>query len=549
MAMDSSKTTKGKTKTKAWNQRMGDKDVVLNKLYIDYKDSSKTVPCSLKFKTDRMTDTIELHKVKFNAKYGEKEGMKVQWDDDPKQNGCLSVLTITQKDLSESNEPPRKIFTAFFYQSGLVLCQGKYMNHYQDFVFPQVIAELQRKKTVYIHTLTQQIENADTPVETMDLDNTTSKVDPMSTPLKSVTENQLKGAISKRLNDLRQTPVTPQFILHKHFTHTEERIEKLEHSLLEIMDNQSHQFEAWSNLFDKQSKILSENVAERTGKFNQDVIQKVIEEKINEVLLQKDFQMKSDIENIINDKMKVNAVQYSEISDMQDRIKDLEQISFDKGNLIEKLNEEKISLEIELEKADKKVKEHEPCLLCKNNDVLSLEHSEEERNDKSGMQHESVKETEEPDMPVTEQDIKEDKYEDILLNKKEEITIPVEVLTKMLDELEELKNNREKEWQFKPLQHKKNIEIFCDSFGKHIDENRCFGKDNATNINICFTTTQLLDTARRKQKDESVTHVLIQCGFNDLKQPNSESHVINRTKAAIELLESKFREHLYLLVK
>ena len=85
MAIDSSKSTKGKTKTKACNQRMGEKYVVLNKLYIDYK--AKTVPCSLKFKTDRMTDIIELHKVKFNAKYREQEGMKVQWDDDLKQNG------------------------------------------------------------------------------------------------------------------------------------------------------------------------------------------------------------------------------------------------------------------------------------------------------------------------------------------------------------------------------------------------------------------------------------------------------------------------------
>ena len=66
--------------------------------------------------------------------------------------------------------------------------------------------------------------------------------------------------------------------------------------------------------------------------------------------------------------------------------------------------------------------------------------------------------------PGTEQDIKEDRYEDILLNKKEEINIPVEVLSKMLDEAEELRNNRQK-----PLHHKKNIEIFCDSFGKHID--------------------------------------------------------------------------------
>ena len=134
-------------------------------------------------------------------------------------------------------------------------------------------------------------------------------------------------------------------------------------------------------------------------------------------------------------------------------------------------------------------------------DILSLKHDGEERNGKSGMQH--------PDKVVTDQDIKEDKHEDILLNKREEITIPVEVLTKMLNELEELKNNREEDWQFKPLQHNKNIEIFCDSFGKHTDKTRCFGKDNAININICFTITQLLDTIRKKQTDESVTNILI----------------------------------------
>ena len=111
--MDSSKSTKGKTKTKAWNQQTGDEDVVPNKLHIDYKDSSKTVPCSLKFKTDRMTDIIELHKVKFIVKYREQERMKIQWDDDAKQNGCLSLLTITHKDLSDSSEPPIKFSRHF----------------------------------------------------------------------------------------------------------------------------------------------------------------------------------------------------------------------------------------------------------------------------------------------------------------------------------------------------------------------------------------------------------------------------------------------------
>ena len=83
------------------------KDVVLNKLYIDYKGYSKTVPCSLKLKTDRITDIIELHKVKFNAKYREHKGMKVQWDDDPKQNGCLSLLLLRKICLSPMSHQGR----------------------------------------------------------------------------------------------------------------------------------------------------------------------------------------------------------------------------------------------------------------------------------------------------------------------------------------------------------------------------------------------------------------------------------------------------------
>ena len=57
--------TKVKTKTKVWNQRMRDKNVVLHEMYTDFRDSDKKVPCSLKFKTDRIQEVIELHKVKF----------------------------------------------------------------------------------------------------------------------------------------------------------------------------------------------------------------------------------------------------------------------------------------------------------------------------------------------------------------------------------------------------------------------------------------------------------------------------------------------------
>ena len=55
--------TKVKTEMKIWNQRMKDENVVLHEIYTDFRDSDKKVPCSLIFKTDRIQEVIELHKV------------------------------------------------------------------------------------------------------------------------------------------------------------------------------------------------------------------------------------------------------------------------------------------------------------------------------------------------------------------------------------------------------------------------------------------------------------------------------------------------------
>ena len=68
---------------KAWNQKTTDKDVISHKLYVDFKEASKKNPCSVKFKTDRIEEIINLHKIKFNNKYGGRENVEVVWDDEP----------------------------------------------------------------------------------------------------------------------------------------------------------------------------------------------------------------------------------------------------------------------------------------------------------------------------------------------------------------------------------------------------------------------------------------------------------------------------------
>ena len=136
--------TKGKSNfcrsTKAWNQKMTDKDVILHKLYVDFKEASKKNPYSVKFKTDRTEEIINLHKIMFNNKCGGSENVEVVWDDDPSLNGCIQLLTISEK--SEPSKEAKKILTIFIFHSRVVLGQGEYMMHYKEFVFPQIISQL-----------------------------------------------------------------------------------------------------------------------------------------------------------------------------------------------------------------------------------------------------------------------------------------------------------------------------------------------------------------------------------------------------------------------
>ena len=82
------------------------------------------------------------------------------------------------------------------------------------------------------------------------------------TPLRSNVESLFNAnTIDNHLQCLRKTPITPQAVINNHLMRSEDRIDKLELSILEIVEAQSKQYEAWSDLFNRQSKILSDNVA------------------------------------------------------------------------------------------------------------------------------------------------------------------------------------------------------------------------------------------------------------------------------------------------
>ena len=124
-------------KTKVWNQNIDDKNTMLHKLYIDYTNAEKTKSCSIKFKTDKLEEIIELHKLKYGSdpiSHEDGKELKVMWDDNPaKPSGCKAVLTL--------NIEKKKIFTLYFFSTGSVLGQGEYCQHYQK-LFPQMIKNM-----------------------------------------------------------------------------------------------------------------------------------------------------------------------------------------------------------------------------------------------------------------------------------------------------------------------------------------------------------------------------------------------------------------------
>ena len=124
-------------KTKVWNQNMNDKNTMLHKLYLNYTDAEKTKSCSIKCKTNKLEEIIELHKVKYGPdpiSHEDGKELIAMWDDIPaKQSGCKAVLTL--------NSEKKKIFTLYFFSAGSVLGQGEYCQHHQK-IFSQTIKNM-----------------------------------------------------------------------------------------------------------------------------------------------------------------------------------------------------------------------------------------------------------------------------------------------------------------------------------------------------------------------------------------------------------------------
>ena len=198
------------------------------------------------------------------------ENVEVVWDNDPPINGCIELLTISGK--SEPSKEAKKILTFFFFQSGAVLCQGEYIMHYKEFVFPQIISQLSKSS----EDLNPQAPEASG--NSYESNSITPKTFLPTTPIAYGKEN-LQNVIRKHLDGLKKTPATSKAILNRHFIKVEERMNKLGKSLLDVIDNQNKQFKSWCDLSDKQSDIFKNHSFEHKLS---SIVEKLVNDRFQE---------------------------------------------------------------------------------------------------------------------------------------------------------------------------------------------------------------------------------------------------------------------------
>ena len=474
------------SKTKAWNQNMESHDVILHKMYTDFKGPDLEVPCNIKYKTDKLKEVIDLHKLEVIKDFIQHcdLDLSTEWDDDPKQHGCESIMTLIERDSK------KKVLTTFFFQSGVVVCQGELLKDYGELIFPKVMEQLE-----------VQIQDVPEPVKKIQEELVKATLASQETPVNArvgLTKDKINltgKTLSNHLQKLRDTPITPQNIINNHLIRSENRIDKLEDSIMEIMNNQSVQFEAWSKLFELQSNIITNQVDELNKNFSASHLEALIANKVKE-----------EIAKQSGDVHKKNGLSSpSELEGQSLRIQELEEVIRAKNDVIEKLNEEIISLKIQVEELEQlennkdQMDQAIPTIAIFNPNL----HGEEDvlADNKTFSVHTNDFERNSVDECLSYEDSDHaslvgssgsKEFSSTQENdRKDDITIPISKLNKILEELDDLKKikeSRDGNWQFKPIRTRKNVELFGDSFLKYVEEEKCFGKQSHVNINAWFTT-------------------------------------------------------------
>ena len=138
--------------------------------------------------------------------------------------------------------------------------------------------------------------------------------------------------------------------------------------------------------------------------------------------------------------------------------------------------------------------------------------------------------------------------------KKDEVTGTLDKILEEISSLKQLKQDvldlKDKSNQsfkrFRPTMGK--VQMFGDSFFKYVQGSRAFGRNTKVVMNKCFTLDEVIRKLMEMDKDDEVSKVVLQCGFNDIVRERKKANFVFETlQQCMQLFKELFPNAVILI--
>ena len=91
-------------------------------------------------------------------------------------------------------------------------------------------------------------------------------------------------------------------------------------------------------------------------------------------------------------------------------------------------------------------------------------------------------------------------------------------------------------------------QMFGDSFFKYVQGSRAFGRNTKVVMNKCFTLDEVIRKLMEMDKDDEVSEVVLQCGFNDIVRERKKANFVFETlQQCMQLFKELFPNAVILI--
>ena len=389
------------------------------------------------------------------------------------------------------------------------------------------------------------------------------------------TPEKLQDTLSNRL---RGTPITPQQIVKKHLMKTTERMDDIEDAVVTIQEHQNKQQEKLQKVPTKLNSVKIPNLSGLESKITnaiKDKLEEIVGDRLRKDLdyLIEQFSLKTlevdtgkerikELEIIIENKNNIIENLHNECAKLKIQLEQSQVVINEEEPCIphhsdsviftdSSINSPELQVyqdnDLELPKTygnhspQKTLETHEKIdkyaqynvriiteepenTLIKDEVTGTLDQDNDLELPKTSGNHlpQNTKETHEKidkyapcNVTIITEELENTPKKDEVTGTLDKILEEISSLKQMKQDVLDLKEKSNQSYQrFRPTMEK--VQMFGDSFFKYVQGSRAFGQNSKVVMNKCFTLDEAIRKLMEMDKDDEVSEVVLQCGFNDI---------------------------------